>query len=116
MDQHVAAPDQVGRPRPGRDVCRCPGLKDQAALAGGRAGDLDVPAHRVDPGDVESEPPVQRQRLPALAAAHVERDRAWRQAQAGDEIKQKVRAARVQALIQCGREFLLMAWVLVLPG
>ena len=45
--------------------------------------------------------------MSALAASHVERDRAGCQAHPGDQVEQLVRAARVQALIQGGREFLL---------
>jgi hypothetical protein len=66
-----------------------------------------MPGHRVDARDAESEPPVQGHGLPALAAAHVEGHGAGRQAETGDEIEQQIRAARVQALVQSGREFLL---------
>jgi len=107
VHQHVAAPDQVDRPGAGRDVLGCPGPECRAILARGGTGGLDVPGHRVDPGDAESEPLVQGQRVTALAASNIEGDRAWRQPHRGDEVEQLAGAARVQALIQRGRELLL---------
>jgi hypothetical protein len=63
--------------------------------------------HRVDPGDADSEPLVQGERVAAFAASHVQRDRARRQAHPSDQVEQLAWSARVQALIQRGREFLL---------
>jgi hypothetical protein len=50
---------------------------------------------------------VQGQGLTALAAAYVEGDGARRQAETGDEIVEQIRAARIQALVEGRREFLL---------
>jgi Uma2 family endonuclease len=66
VHQHVAAPDQIGRPGVGRDVFGRPRRESRAVLSCGSAGGLEVAVHRVDPGDAESEPLVQRQRVPAL--------------------------------------------------
>ena len=106
MDQDVTAPDQVRRARGGRDVLGRADLEQRAVLARGGPRHLNVAAHRIDAGDTEAEPPVQDHGLPALAAAHVEGDGARGQAEAGNEIVEQVRAARVQALVEGSREFL----------
>ena len=107
MDQDVTAPDQVRRARADRDVLGRADLEERPVLAGGGPRHLDMPAHRVDAGDHEAEPPVQGHGLPALAASHVEGYGTRCQAEAGDEIVEQVRAARVQALVEGSREFLL---------
>jgi hypothetical protein len=63
-----------------------------------------VPAHRVDPGYVESEPPVQFEGAAAVAASHVQRDAAQRRAHPGDQVEKLAGSARVQAVIQRGGE------------
>src|SRR4029077_14820658 len=103
VDQDVSTPDEIdGAAGDGK---RFGGAADELDLilqrsAYGRRGKLDVPRDRINAGDAESKALGELNRVHPFPATDVDGNRAGGKIEGVDELVQKFRSARLQALVE----------------